>query len=210
MQGTIKEPGNPDFVFKFIQELLVQIHRPSSLTSSVGMHHSWARRKRSLIIKQLFWAYHPSRVFYQADPWRDQNLLSQSSDKFVVCSPQCPQCSNSVNLWSLWPRLPLSFTFLTRCSCWWKQGPTLAPLLIVSSITWGRRLLSAHPRIVLDGSCPVVLFPQETPGWLKVPIRIWLVNMRSLLPVYRGTNPLPDQAAHGKPLLQYHWSLLLL
>lgn len=117
----------------------------------VGMHCSWAWRRRSLQFNQ------PS-VFQGSIPWAlpSRSLKSPKSallnyrNEFIVGPPHCPEELQLHHLTLMQPLLPWSRKFPPALPCWWAQGPVLHLLLAPQSLV---RKLLMHSRN-LPNLCP--------------------------------------------------------
>lgn len=159
-------------MYEFSQELLVHLHRPPTTLAWIPV--AWDGpflSQEEVILENKPALLDPSSL--QDDiPW---DSSKQVPEQAKVCSPEVwgykpaiclvsLRILNSTILWSLQPRLPPGFIFLTSSSLFKSTMSSRACLLVSSSITCGWKLSSLHLRRLLDCLCPAVLAFQQTLG----------------------------------------------
>ena len=163
----------------------------------VGMVFLWVWRRWPLNINQFSWALLPSRALSH----RTLPSRSTKRPKLLSWSPRLWSCfcpAHSVRFRSWTPSH-------SHCSQWFLRSShppaspswlvsvrsSRAPLLVVFSVTWSRKLPSMYFRnLLLVCLCPAVLSLQQIPRWPKFPWGPQPVDVRLLLPVCRGLSHL--------------------
>ena len=106
-------------------------------------------------------------------------ILKCGAVSFLFTLSLSLRIQNSTVTWSLQQRLSLTFISSTSPSLVVTMRSRNEPLLLGSSVTWRRKLLSMHTRNLLDCLCPAVL--SFCAGQLKSPMRTRACNCKIFL-----------------------------